>query len=116
MVALALCGCRTTITNLTPSHQPRNPNNLYPFEVALETSQKSIRKDSVTPSVIIGTESYAMQRAPVLSNRWEALVPIPGNTNFVYYQYKFDYQYDRMPQPGKSSRRSPAYQLEIVDK
>lgn len=116
LAAIALTGCSTTITNLTPSQQPRNANNIYPFEVAFDTSQKSIRTDTIKPSVIIGSESYPMKPAPVLKNRWEAQVPVPAATNFVYYRYKFDYIYDRIPQPAPSSRLSPTYQLEIVDK
>jgi hypothetical protein len=116
LAAFFLSGCSTTITNLTPAQLQRNPNNLYPFEVALDTTQKSIRQDSIHPSVIIGTESYPMKPAPVIKNRWEALVPVPANTNYVYYRYKFDYTYDRIPAPAPSSRLSPTYQLEIVDK
>jgi hypothetical protein len=44
------------------------------------------------------------------------MVPVPASTNYVYYRYKFDYKYNRIPQPGESSRLSPTYQLEIVDK
>jgi hypothetical protein len=116
MAAILLTGCSTTITNLTPSQQPRNPNNIYPFEVTLETTQQSIRQDTIQPSVIIGTSIYPMNPTPMLTNRWEALVPVPANTNYVYYRYKFDYLYDRMPQPGHSSRLSQTYQLEIVDR
>src|ERR1041385_1206085 len=116
VAGVVLCGCSTTITNLTPSHQPRNANNLYPFEVAVESSQQVVRKDSITPYVLIGTEKYPMQPAPVLKNRWEAQIPIPPSTNYVYYQYKFDYSYDSIPRPKTSSRRSGTYQLEIVDK
>ena len=109
-------GCSTTITNLTPSNLPRSANNVYPFEVALDTSQASIRENSIKPFVVIGAELYPMQPVEKLSNRWEAAVPVPAATNYVYYRYKFDYQYDRVGSPGASSRLSPTYQLEIVDK
>lgn len=111
-----LTGCATTITNLTPSHVPRTPDNLYPFEVALETSQATIRGDSVQAYVLIGTEMYPMRPVQILKNRWEAAVPVPASTNYLYYRYKLDYNYDRMGSPGKSSRLSTTYQLEIVDK
>jgi len=114
--ALLLGGCSTTITNLTPSQLPRNANNFYPFEVSFDSSQKSIRENTIKPSVLIGDMNYPMQPAPVLKNRWEAQVPVPANTNYVYYRFKFDYQYDRIPQPALSSRLSPTYSLEIVDK
>jgi hypothetical protein len=116
VAAVFLTGCGTTISNLTPSRLPRNVNNLYPFEVAFDTSQQSIQKESVKPYVLIGTESYPMQAAPMLKGRWEAQVPVPATTNYVYYRYKFDYLYDRIPSPGESSRLSPTYQLEIVDR
>jgi len=116
LAALCLSGCTTTITNLTPSNLPRNPNNLYPFEVTFETAQKSIRENTIKPHVMIGTEIYPMQPVQMMKNRWEALVPVSASTNYVYYRYKFDYAYDRIPQPAESSRLSPTYQLEIVDK
>jgi len=111
-----LCGCNTTISNLTPSQHPRNSDNLYPFEVSFDTTQKTIRENTLKPYVLVGTQLYPMQPAPMLSNRWEAQVPVPANTNYVYYRYKFVYDYDRIVKPGESSRLSPTYQLEIVDK
>jgi hypothetical protein len=111
-----LCGCSTTISNLTPSRQVRNADNLYPFEVTYDTNEKVVREETLKPFVMIGTQLYPMEPAPMLKNRWEAQVPIPANTNLIYYRYKFDYQYDRIPTPGEGSRLSPTYQLEIVDK
>ena len=116
MIVLVFSGCTTTITNLTPGQLQRDPNNLYPFEVGFDTKQKVVREQSLRPFVMIGTELYPMQPAPMLKNRWEAQVPIPASTNYVYYRFKFDYDYDRIGKPGESSRLSPTYQLEIVDK
>lgn len=113
---IVLSGCSTTITNLTPSSLPRTPDNLYPLEVALDNTQATIRENSVQPSVVIGEEIYPMQPVQKLKNRWEAAVPVPAATNYVYYRYKFDYSYDRIPAPANSSRLSTTYQLEIVDK
>ena len=98
-----------------PSTLPRNANNIYPFEVSFDTTQQSIREESVQPSVLVGAASYPMKPTPMLKGRWEAYVPVPAKTNFVYYRYKFDYLYDRIPEPGRGSRLSPTYQLEIVD-
>lgn len=115
-VVVLLTGCSTTITNLTPNQMPRNPQGLYPFEVALDTTQASIKEETIQPYVMIGFEKYPMEATPMLKNRWEALVPIPASTNIVYYRYKFDYLYDKIPQPEKSSRLSPqTYQLRILD-
>src|SRR5687767_1113487 len=105
-VAAIGSGCTTTITNLTPRELPRNPNNLYPFEVAYDTSQQSVKETTLKPYVMIGTQLYPMQATPMLKGRWEAQVPIPAATNHVYYRYKFDYQYNRIPSPGESSRLS----------
>ena len=113
---ILVVGCTTTITNLTPSTLPRSVDNLYPFEVALETSQATIREDSLKAYVLIGTELYPMRSVEQLKNRWEAMVPVPAATNHVYYRYKFDYEYDKIGAPSSSSRLSGTYQLEIVDK
>ena len=115
-LVLLLTGCSTTITNLTPNQLPRNQHNLYPFEVALETTQASIKEDSIKPYVMIGMERFPMEPTPMLKNRWEVVVPIPPTTNVVYYRYRFDYLYDRIPEPAESSRLSKTYQLRIVDR
>ena len=39
-VLLLISGCQATFTNLTPQHQERNPNNLYPVEVSLNMKSK----------------------------------------------------------------------------
>jgi hypothetical protein len=114
-VAILLGGCSTTISNLTPSKLPRNANDLYPFEVHFQTSQKSIRENTIQPFVLVGTETFPMEPTPMIKNRWEAQVPVPAGTNYIYYRYKFDYKFDRIPVPGESSRLSPTYQLEIVN-
>lgn len=113
---LLLSACTTTITNLTPTQLQRNPDNLYPFEVSFDTREKVVREQTLKPFVMIGSELYPMQPAPMLKNRWEAQVPIAASTNYVYYRYKFDYDYDRIGKAGEGSRLSPTYQLEIVDK
>lgn len=111
-----LVGCTTTITNLTPSHVPRSADNLYPFEVALDSSQATIQENTIQASVVIGEEVYPMRSVEKLKNRWETAVQIPAATNYVYYRYKFEYNYAKVGGSGKSSRLSPTYQLEIVDK
>ena len=113
VAAVALTGCSTTITNLTPSSLPQNNSHLYPFEVQFKAAQKSIREETIQPYVLIGSQTYQMQPMPMLKNRWEAQVPIAATNSHVYYRYKFDYKYDRVPTPGESSRLSPTFQLEI---
>jgi len=79
------------------------------------SNQKSLRKETIQPSVIVGLQSYPMQRAPVLKNRWETLVPIPADQKIVHYRFKVDFQYDSVPQRRSGSDLSAPYHLEIVD-
>ena len=105
LLSLLLAGCTTTtVTNLTPSQQPRNSTGLYPFEAILDSNQQS------------GAESYPMRRTSLMKNRWEAIVPIPGDKEFVNYQYKFDYEYRSIPNHRPNSKMSSAYQLQILKK
>jgi hypothetical protein len=111
-----LTGCSTTITNLTPGTQQRKPNGLYPFEVALDTSKQSIQQETLKPYVLISGQVYPMQPTLSLKNRWETLVPIPANREYVSYQFKFDYQYRSIPTAQPGSKLSQAFQLHILDK
>ena len=43
---LLLAGCAASITNLTPMQQVRNANNLYPVEIAMGSSQQTVRWES----------------------------------------------------------------------
>jgi hypothetical protein len=114
LFTLFFAGCSTTVTNLTPPQAPRNARNLYPFEVALDTNQRSIKDNTIKAFVVIGGDIYPMEPTPLLTNRWETLVPIPEDQNFVYYKYKFDYLYKSIPRPKQDSKLSPPYKLEIV--
>jgi len=40
---ILITGCTSTFTNLTPLHQTRNGNNLYPVEVAMSSRQQTLR-------------------------------------------------------------------------
>lgn len=114
--SLLLSGCTTTITNLTPSTQKRNPQGLYPFEVVFDTLQHSVRKESLQPFVIIGDQTYPMQPTPRVDNRWETLVPITANKEYVNYRFKFNYLYNCIPAPKPGSKLSTPYQLHVLDK
>jgi hypothetical protein len=111
-----LTGCTATLTNLSAKHQSRNPNNFYPVEVALNSRQQSLRWDSIQPFVIVGTESYPMRPTPLMTNRWEGLIPVPPQTNMVYYHYKFDFKYDSFSGPRNDSATSQEYKLQILEK
>ena len=116
LLALGLAGCATTITNLTPSQQPRNANGLYPVAVAWETRQATIRPQTLTPYVVVGDNAYPLQATPFMSNRWEAVIPVPAEERFAHYHFKIDFEYSRMGKPGKSSMLSQDYTLRILDK
>jgi len=111
-----MTGCQATFTNLSAKHQVRNPNNLYPVEVALNTRQQSLRWESIQPFVMVGTESYPMRPTPLMTNRWEGLIPVPPQTNIVYYRYKFDFRYNNFGGPGIDSSSSSEYKLQLLEK
>jgi len=116
MVCLLCSGCATTITNLTPSTQKRNPNGLYPFELDVQTTKYCIRKNTMQAYVLIDGRAYEMQPTFMLTNRWETLIPVPANREYVNYQFKVNYDYDQVPHPKASSKLSPPFQLQIVDR
>jgi hypothetical protein len=114
-LSLLLAGCATQLTNLTPLQQKRNPSNLYPVEVALDTRQQTFRWQSIQPQILVGMESHQMRPTPLITNRWEGLIPVPPGVHSVEYRYRFDYQYNRMGAPGNDSMLSPKYILQITD-
>lgn len=119
MLGLAMAGCTTTtsVTNLTPKREFRNENGFYPIEAAFHSSQQSLRWETVKPEVIIEKDVYPMRFTPLMTNRWETLIPVPPGNNVVYYRFKFDYKYNAFgapPQPD--STLSPIYRLQIIDK
>ena len=116
LVPLLFAGCQATLTNLTPQTRTRNPDNLYPVEVALSSRQQSLRWDSIKPYVLVNGELYPLRPVPVVQNRWEGLVPVPPAANGVTYRFKFDYLYNNIgTAPKPNSAFSPSYNLKIVD-
>jgi len=117
LAPLLLAGCASTFTNLTPQRQVRNANHLYPVEVAFTSRQQSLRWETIQPAVNIGTEFYPMRPTLLMTNRWEALVPVPAGKNAVQYRYKFDFKYNALGQPPQNdSAVSPQYTLRILEK
>jgi hypothetical protein len=114
-LAVLLAGCGT-ITNLTPSQYLRTPDNLYHFEVKLDTRQQSLRWDSIKPVVKIGDQEYPMERVRNLRNRWETQVPVAADQKIVFYSYRFRYDYNDFNGPSSESRDSENYRLMIVEK
>jgi hypothetical protein len=115
LLPLVLAGCNATFTNLTPQRQTRNTDNLYPVEVALASRQQTLRWTSIRPQIVVGTEHYPMRPTPLMTNRWEGLIPVPSGRKDVEYHYKFDYEYNSLGKPGTSSAVSPQYFLRIQD-
>ncbi|MGA9449707.1 MAG: hypothetical protein WBW41_00015 [Verrucomicrobiia bacterium] len=113
---LLLAGCATTFTRLTPLEQPRNPDNQYPVEVIFNSSQQSLRWDSIKPYVLVNGVPQPMRQVPMMENRWEGFVSVPPETNSVSYRFKFDYLCNTFGEPPKpNSVFSPVYKLTIVD-
>ena len=113
---LLLTGCSSTFTRLTPLQQARNGNNLYPVEVMFNSSQQSLRWDSIKPYVLVNGELYPLRPVPVVLNRWEGLVPVPTTASSANYRFKFEYLYNQVGAgPKSASALSPVYQLKITE-
>jgi hypothetical protein len=113
---LLLTGCAGTFSRLTPLEQPRNSNNLYPVEAVFNSSQQSLRWDSIQANVLVDGVLYPMRQVPMMQNRWDGFVPVPPGTNSVSYRFKFDYLCNAFGQPPKpDSSVSPVYKLTVID-
>ena len=111
-LALFWAGCATTeITNLTPSTYPRNPNGQYMIEMELDTKQQTMLPETIKPQVVIGFDSYPMQRTKKTQNRWEALVPVPANKESIQYHFKANYEYQGFGRAHPDSISSRPYLL-----
>jgi hypothetical protein len=115
VLSLLLTGCASQLTNLTPQQQERNANNLYPVEVAFNTRQQTVRWDSIQPKIVVGNEFYDMRPTPLMTNRWEGLIPVPPGTSLIHYRYKFEFQYNRIGKPGTDTALSKEYSLRILE-
>jgi hypothetical protein len=114
--ALLLMGCASTFTRLTPLQQPRNANNLYPVEVQFNSTQQSLRWDSLKPYVLVNGDLYPLRPVELVQNRWEGFVPASPGVSTVDFRFKFDYLYNNFNTPPKpNSAWSPVYQLKIID-
>jgi hypothetical protein len=114
ILPLLMAGCAATFTNLTPKQQVRNPNNLYPVEVAVNSRQQTMRWDSIKPQIVVNGELYPMRPTPLMTNRWEGLIPVPEGTSSVHYQYKFEFLNNAFGGPVPNSASSPEYILRIL--
>ena len=111
---LLLAGCATSITNLTPTQQVRNANNLYPVEIAMGSSQQTVRWESIRPQILVGNDFYPMRATLLMTNRWEGLVPVPAGSKSVTYRYKVDYECNNFGKAKTTSQLTREYLLRIV--
>lgn len=119
VAALVMAGCATmtvnTITNLTASRLPRKDNGQYMFSVEFYSRQRTVIEETMKAEVIIGNQTYAMERTPLVASRWETLVPVPEGQRLVNYRYRFHYDYKAIPEIQSTSMDSKDYQLQIVE-
>ena len=116
VLPLALAGCSSAVTNLTPSRLTRNSDGTYHLEAAWRTTEQAIRAETIQPSVVVGMDSYPMRPELVVKDRWEAFVPVPPDQKLLHYRFKFDFYRNTIPAPVGDNKWSPGYTLEIVDK
>ena len=114
---LLLAGCNTpfTSTNLTPLQQSRTANNLYTLEVAVSSHQQTLVWPTIKAQVAVGHEFYPMRPTHLMTNRWEATVPIASGTNSVHYRYIFDFQRNAFGGAKADTVVSPEYTLRIAE-
>lgn len=113
LVALFVGCTHTSITNLTSTTVPREPNNLYRVEYQWNSNQQTVIAESITPYVVSGADSYAMMRVKFTPDRWEAWVPVPANRDYIVYHFKVDYKYRRFGGEGEASQLSPEYKMVV---
>lgn len=112
---LLLAGCAGTFTNLTPTRQARNADNLYPVEVQFNSRKQALRWHTIQPYILVGGEQLPMRPTPLMTNRWEGLLPVPAGNTRVEYRYKFDYDYNDFGRRGSSSSLSPVFELRVLN-
>ena len=79
----------------------------------MTTRQQSLKWETIRPQIVIGNDTYPMRRTPLMTNRWEGLVPVPPTEKVVHYRYKFDFDYNTFGTPKGDSALSPEYTLHV---
>jgi hypothetical protein len=117
LLAVVVAGCGTSkVTNLTTTRVPRNATGMYPIEFQWDSNQQTQIPTSIKPYVVVGYDFYPMRPSLGITNRWETVIPVGPDKSSVIYHFKVEYEYRTFGKPQKSSRLSPSYKLEIVDK
>src|SRR5260370_38226115 len=114
LLPLLAGGCATTLTNLTPQRQVRSTNNFYTVEVALSSKQQTLIWGSIKPHVIAGGDFIPMHPTPLMTNRWEGLLPVSAGASRARYRYKLDFLNNALGSPRDACIVSGEYTLEIV--
>jgi hypothetical protein len=112
LLPVVLAGC-SSITNLTPTHYPRDASGYYRVEAMWKSNQRVIRPDSFKPLVVVDLQTYPMRPVPLVRDRWEAFIPVPPDKDVVRFHYKFDFTDDAFGKPKGDSLMSSLYQLNI---
>jgi len=114
-----LTGCvSTTVTRLTPQHAPRATDNMYPIEVEFDSTQQSLRWETLNASVFVmgSNQEYPMTLTPKMTNRFETMIPIPAGTKNLEYRVKFTFDYNAFGvPPQEDTALSKIYKLQILD-
>jgi len=115
LLAIFIASCASkVITNLTPTTLPRNPTGQYLIEMKLDSNQQTLRSGSVSPTVVVGFNTYPMRPTLHMASRWEAHVPVPPGQDSIAYKFKVDYEYNKFgSKPGQGSLMSDEYKLTI---
>ncbi|MDP6904793.1 MAG: hypothetical protein QF406_10130 [Verrucomicrobiota bacterium] len=101
------------LTNITPGALPRNDKGYYEVHVIWESNDTTVRPDTIQPVVLIGTNSFKMQKTPLMKNRWQTPVPINAVANELRYRIKVNWKYNAIPSPAANSQLSEEFLLRI---
>jgi uncharacterized protein YceK len=112
LLPVLLAGC-SSITNLTPSQYPRDASNYYRVEAMWRSDRRVIQPESFKPLVVVDFQSYPMRPVPLVTDRWEAFIPVPADKDFIHFHYKFDFMDYAFGKPKADSQMSPSYSLSI---
>jgi hypothetical protein len=109
-------GCRSSITNLTPSVVPRAEGGLYHFEAEWTSNERArqLRQDDIDAYLVIDQKFFPLERVPGMTNRWEGRVPLAAEESPFFYYYKWDYTTAGFGRIEPNSIRSRDYRLEIA--
>ena len=110
---LLLAGCASNFTNLYPTRQDRNKENLYPVEVQFVSRQQTLRWHTIKPYVLVNGELLPLRPTPLMKNRWEGLVPVPAGVSKMDYRFKFEYESTTFGGFANDSALSKKFQLNI---